>query len=340
MGGDPQGSILGQILFILGSNDAAEEVDEEDKFKYIDDLATTEIVQTEDKLKDYDVWQHVPSDVATGQQFLPPDTFKTQTRNKDLAKWTVDNKMKINEGKSKYMVFNKSKENFATRLTINNKFIERKNHMLHLGVWISEDLKWDRHISEICRKAYPRIRMLTKLKYVGSSTEDLVDIYTKFIRSLTEYASTSFHSSLTQKLENKLESIQKTSLRVILGVMYISHEAALEMCGLETLHLRRENRSLKFAIKCTKHNINQAMFPHNPTLDTHLVRNREKFKVNKSRTETYKNSTIPYLQRRLNDHIQKLTNRQNARDKANQARGGLGRGRAGGGLRGQEQEAG
>ena len=166
MGGDPQGSILGQILFILGSNDAAEEVDEEDKFKYIDDLATTEIVQTENKFQDYVVWQHVPSDVATGQKCLPPDTFKTQTRNEDLSKWTTDNKMKLNEGKSKYMVFNNSKEKFATRITINNKFIERTNQMLHLGVWISEDLKWNRHISEICRKAYPRIRMLTKLKYV------------------------------------------------------------------------------------------------------------------------------------------------------------------------------
>ena len=115
-------------------------------------------------------------------------------------------------------------------------------HYLNLEVWISEDLKWDTHISKICQKAYPRIKVLTKLKYVGSSTEDLIDIYTEFIRSLDEYASTTFHSSLTQKLENKLESIQKTSLRVILGDMYVTHEAALEICGLETLHLRRERK--------------------------------------------------------------------------------------------------
>ena len=104
------------------------------------------------------------------------------------------------------------------------------------------------------------------------------------ILNLTEYASTTFHSSLTQKLENKLESIQKTRLRVILGVMYVTHEAALEICGLETLYLRRERNSLNFAIKCTKHTINQAMFPLNPTLDTHEVRKIEKFKVNKART--------------------------------------------------------
>ena len=192
--------------------------------------------------------------------------------------------------------------------------------MLHLGVWITDDLKWDKHISETCKKAYPRIRMLTKLKYVGTSYEDLIDIYCKFIRSLTEYASTSFHSSLTQKLENKLEAIQKTSLRVILGSMYVSHEAALEMCGLTTLHMRREHRSLQFAIKCTKHNINQSMFPLNPTQDTHFIRRREKFKVNKHHTESYKKSTIPYLQRRLNDNFEKVRNVKRSRDKAAAAR--------------------
>ena len=85
--------------------------------------------------------------------------------------------------------------------------------------------------------------------------------------------------------------------------MFVSYDAALEMCGLKTLHERREHRSLQFALKCIKHPINQSMFPLNPTQDTHEVRKREKFKVNKSTTETYKKSTIPYLQRRLNDHF-------------------------------------
>ena len=117
--------------------------------------------------------------------------------------------------------------------------------------------------------------MLTKLKFVGASTEDLIHIYCMYIRSLTEYCSTAFHSSLTQKLINKLEAIQKTSLRVILGVMFVSYEAALEMCGLETLYMRREHRSLSFAIKCTKHIDIKYMFCLNPSTDTHNIRNRE-----------------------------------------------------------------
>ena len=149
--------------------------------------------------------------------------------------------------------------------------------------------------------------MLTKVKYVGCSIEDLIVIYCLFIRSKPEYCSVTFHSTLTKKLSDKIEAIQKTCLKVILNENYVSYEAALEMCGLQTLHIRREHRSLQFALKCTKHKTNKKIFPLNPSTDTHLMRHREKFKVNRSRTEVYKNSAVPYLQRRLNDHFEKLT---------------------------------
>ena len=172
---------------------------------------------------------------------------------------------------------------------------------------LTDDLTWNKHISELCKRSYARVKLLTKLKYVGVEIEELVEIYCLFIRSLTEYCSTAFHSSITINLTNKIEAIQKTCLRIILGVMYVSYEAALEMCGLQTLHIRREHRSLQFALKCTKHKTNKKIFPLNPSTDTHLMRHREKFKVNRSRTEVYKNSAVPYLQRRLNDHFEKLT---------------------------------
>ena len=51
--------------------------------------------------------------------------------------------------------------------------------------------------------------MLTKLKYIGVSTEDLIEIYVLFIRSLTEYCATAFHSSLTLEQSRDIERIQK-----------------------------------------------------------------------------------------------------------------------------------
>ena len=198
------------------------------------------------------------------------------------------------------MVISRSTEPLSTRLDIKRTILGKKDEIVHLSLWLTESLCWERHISEICKKAYPRVRMLSRLKYLGVSTEDLLELYCLHIRSITEYCSTAFHSSLSLRLDNKLEAIQKTCLRVILDVMFVDYSSALEMCGLKSLNSRRETRSLKFASKCTTHRTQQSMFPLNPTKDTHFVRNREKFLVNKARTESYFKSTIPYLERRLN----------------------------------------
>ena len=98
--------------------------------------------------------------------------------------------------------------------------------------------------------------MLSKLKYTGMKTEDLINIYILHIRSVTEYCSTAFHSSLTVEQSQKLESIQRTALRVILGDMYVSYEAAMEMTGLKLLHTRRDERCLSYVLKAVKHPVN------------------------------------------------------------------------------------
>ena len=108
-----------------------------------------------------------------------------------------------------------------------------------------------------------------------------------------------FHSRLTQEQSNKLERIQKICLKVILGEEYTSYDSALEMCGLQTLYSRRENRCLDFALKCSKHQRNKRLFP------LKAGKTKEKYAVNWTRTETYKNSAIPYCQRLLNEHAKK-----------------------------------
>ena len=96
-----------QLLCIIGSNDVAEEVPKDDKYKYIDDLATLEAVDTKDKFIDYDYRQHVPSDIVDGQKFLAPHTYKSEIINQQVASWTQTYKMKLNSEKSKYMIFSR-----------------------------------------------------------------------------------------------------------------------------------------------------------------------------------------------------------------------------------------
>ena len=50
VGESPQGSLLGQLLYVIGSDDVAQDVPEEDQFKYVDDLATLDTVFIKEKL--------------------------------------------------------------------------------------------------------------------------------------------------------------------------------------------------------------------------------------------------------------------------------------------------
>ena len=305
VGGGPQGSLIGQIMYLVQSNDNAECVGPDDRFKYIDDLSILQIVQLAGLLKSYDFHQHVPSDIGVDQLYLPAASYQTQVHLDSISAWTEANLMRLNTAKSNYMIFSRSRQDFATRLHLDGTKLDQVDVTKLLGMWISEDLTWAKNTKEICIKAYSRLSMLTKLKYVGVGIDDLLNIYILFIRSCTEYCSVVFHSSLTAQQSTDLERIQKTCLKVILGDMYVSYVAALEMTGLVTLHERREKRCLDFSLKCLKNPRHSSLFPLNPYYmsQLHEERNREKFTVNFARTDTYKDSTIPYCQRLLNQHF-------------------------------------
>ena len=86
-------------------------------------------------------------------------------------------------------------------------------------------------------------------------------------------------------------------------------------CGLTPVPKGKTNQTLNQTLKELKPDTNRTkrigtehhvgmtkLFP----LNTHNIRNREQFKVNKASTVSYINSTIPYFQRKLNDYYNKL----------------------------------
>ena len=209
--------------------------------------------------------------------------------------------MMINADKTNCMVFSRSQSDFVTRLHLNNSKIEQVPTAKIVGVWLQSNLKWDRNTKELTMKAFSRISMITKLKYVGVGTDDLMDIYKLYIRSIVEYCSVVWHSSLTEELSRKLEMVQKIYLRVILGDKYESYSDALDICNLKNLYERREERCLSFAKKCLKHPVHSKLFPLNMNNKNNMHKSREKYVVNFGRTNAYKDSTVPYLQRTLNN---------------------------------------
>ena len=104
-----------------------------------------------------------------------------------------------------------------------------------------------------------------------------------------------WHSSLTKQNEEDLERVQKSAVRIILGKDYEKYDEALAEANLELLRDRRQELSLKFAIKCLKSTRTNEMFPKREK--EHLMQNRnsEKYEVQSAKTNRLKNSAIPYM---------------------------------------------
>ena len=78
IGGGPHGTLLGQIEYLVQSNDNADSIPPEDRFKYIEDLSVLQLIFMSGLLMDYDFLQHVASDVGIDDRFLPPTSYGMQ----------------------------------------------------------------------------------------------------------------------------------------------------------------------------------------------------------------------------------------------------------------------
>ena len=295
-GGGPQGCILGQISYTSQSTDSGKCVQDDDRFKFVDDLSLLEIINLIlAGLEDYNTWQHVPSDMAVDTQFLPSQNCDSQEMLNQIADWTVSKKMKLNEEKSKYMVVNFTKKyQFSARSYLNEKTLEQVEHMKVLGTIISSDLSWHENTQYLVQKAYKRLQILRKLYEFQVPIPDLVHIYTLYVRSVLEFNSCVWHFSITEEESQIIERVQKNALKLILKDQYFSYENALETTELKTLEERRQILCKRFAIKCTKNPKTAKMFP----LDT--TRHSNKFKVTFARNSRFLYSAIPQMQRILN----------------------------------------
>ena len=145
-------------------------------------------------------------------------------------------------------------------MNIDGVLLEVVKEMKLLGAIITSDLKWHRNTENITKKAYQRLWILKRLKQMGASTESMIDVYAKHIRSVLEFAAVVWNSSLTQENIMTIERVQKSAFAVIIGSRYQSYEEEYVTLNMETLSKRRKKLSLKFATKSFEHEIHSKWF--------------------------------------------------------------------------------
>ena len=219
----------------------------------------------------------------------------------EISEFTNLHKLKVNETKSKLMVFNPSKNyQFPLEIGFNHsKLLEVVSSAKILGVIVSNDLKWSLNTEYITKKALSRLWTLRRMKNLGLSNEVIFDVYMKEVRSILEFGVPVWNGGLTLKDSSKIENIQKKVFKILMQNEYSNYESACHFFGTDTLEKRRVNMCLKFAKKELLRDESSFFIKHQPRRHT---RQSDKIKVEEIRCNSarYSNSSIPYLSRLLN----------------------------------------
>ena len=173
-----------------------------------------------------------------------------QTLNDDLVKlhaWSTKWLVNFNPQKTETMTISrKLNKPHQPNLIMNNTIISTVTGHKHLELQLSDDGNWNKHIDMITKKAFSRVNILRKFKFI-LDRKTLETIYITFIRPLLEYADVVWDTK-TQILINKLENVQVESARIVTGgTRLVSLSNLYIETGWEKLKDRRErHRTIQF----------------------------------------------------------------------------------------------
>ena len=159
-------------------------------------------------------------------------------KESELAiEWFSNNHMEANASKFHHMLISDAKSIPEYDLVIDNSSIDREFNVKLLGVHFDDNLNFNKHIQELCKKTGTQLNVLARLASNLDKPSRLA-IFRCFICSHFNYCSLVwFFCGKTNS--KKLEAIHERALRFVSQDFESSYDALLDGFSLSTLELRR-----------------------------------------------------------------------------------------------------
>ena len=205
-------------------------------------------------------------------QFVDDNTSVISTNNHGLLKGYVEsyfsllkeyynaNKLKVNPSKTHYMVVCKNRlrpifKNFFIK--VDNFIIKPSSTLKILGVFVSQDLKWDKEISKLSSNLHNRLNNIKKLnKFTNFKTR--IQFVNSFVVGKLRYMLPIYMNSTLDNI-NRLHKVVMTAARTSIGNYCIrkSTSQILEIC--KWLPIRQ---MIMYSSLCIIHKVLTTYLPH------------------------------------------------------------------------------
>ena len=224
LSGVPQGSVLGPCLFLFYINDIQ------------DGLHSTVRLFADDTI----CYLAIKS---------PRDSTILQSDLDHLAVWEQKWKMEFHPDKCEVIHISHKRNIIKHEYNLHGHILKAVTAAKYLGVTITSDLKWNRHIDSAATKANRVLRFLRRnLKVKSSSLKEKA--YKTLVRPSMEYAATVW-DPYTQNNINRLEMVQRRAARYTLNQWErcASVTAMLSTLAWRPLWVRRRDMRLVMLYK-------------------------------------------------------------------------------------------
>ncbi|EFA09338.1 hypothetical protein TcasGA2_TC001664 [Tribolium castaneum] len=203
--GVPQGSVLGPLLFIT----------------YCADLSR--VITSP--------WSSYADDI----KIYSGDSLALSHDINAIYSWSRTWLMPLNFDKCVVLHIGRKNPQYLYQLH-GSTLVKVKSHV-DLGLEISSDLSWTRHINRVVKKANTATFIFRKA-FQGTQAAAVIKLYKAFIRPMLEFGNAVWHPTLVRD-SNLLESVQRRITRIPFGRIRPCYPERLKVLHLTTLEDRR-----------------------------------------------------------------------------------------------------